>query len=66
LQGKAREGLLPRSQALPCPVLPAKTNYNHLRVKSQYPKLITGGKIRVWKRSPKLTDGTDGKKKRKN
>jgi len=23
LQGKAREGLLPRSQALPCPVLPA-------------------------------------------
>jgi len=63
---KARKGgITPKVPTLPC-VLPAKTNYNHLRVKSQYPKLITGGKIRVWKRSPKLTDGTDGKKKRKN
>ncbi len=39
---------------MPCPVLPAKTNYNHLRVQSQYPKLITGAKIRVMGKKPKV------------
>ena len=66
MQGKAREELLLRSQALPCPVLPAKNNYNNSDPKIQYPKLGTGSKIVLWVESLKFTDGTDGQRKRKN